>query len=105
MRIYAPQNPIARARRARTGRVVAVATLLIGAAVFGPQAIASQDAGAGVAVDTYTVASGETLWGIAAGLTPVGADVRDTLAQIQQLNEREHADLAAGEQIVVPVVE
>lgn len=104
MLIYAPHTPVAKARRARAGRVLGVTMLLLGAAVAAPQALASSDAGESAHVDTYTVAAGETLWEIAAGLTPAGADVRDTLARIQDLNARTEAGLEAGEQIVVPVV-
>ncbi len=105
MSIYAPQNPVARARRARTGRVLALVLALLGAAVIGPQAFAT-DGGSvePVAADTYTVGSGETLWGIAVSLTEPGADVRDTVVEIQQLNAMSGGDLRAGEQIYVPVV-
>lgn len=105
MSIYAPQNPVARARRARTGRILALVLAVLAAAVVGPQAFAS-DAGsaAPVIADTYTVAAGESLWAIASGLTPAGGDVRDTVAEIQQLNAMVGGDLRAGEQIYVPVV-
>lgn len=105
MSIYAPQNPVARARRARTGRTLALVLAVLAAAVAGPQAFAS-DAGSvsPVVADTYTVGSGETLWGIAAGLTPAGGDVRDTVAEIQLLNAMVGGDLRAGEQLYVPVV-
>ncbi|BDZ61378.1 hypothetical protein Lsed01_01193 [Demequina sediminis] len=111
MSIYAPQNPVAKARRARTGRFLAVVSLLIGAAVIGPQAFASDGTGghgggAGgseAAVDSYTVGSGETLWSIAAARTPAGHDVRDTLTEIQHLNAMSSTAVDAGEQIFLPV--
>ncbi len=103
MSIYAPQTQVAKARRARTGRVVALAIALVVAAIVGPQAFASSGAGEAAPVDTYTVASGETLWAIAAGLTAEGGDVRDTVAAIQQLNAMSGSSLQAGEQIFVPL--
>jgi len=103
MSIYAPQNPVAQARRTRAGRVLAVIALLVGAAVLGPQAFASDGGGEPVPVDTYTVASGETLWEIASGLTPAGHDVRDTMREIQHLNSMPGTALDAGQQIYVPI--
>lgn len=105
MSIYAPQNPVARARRARTGRVLALVIAVLTAAVMGPQAFASEPGAATpVVADTYTVGSGETLWGIATHLTEPGEDVRDTLAEIQRLNAMTGGDLRAGDQIYVPVI-
>ncbi|MDN4476167.1 LysM peptidoglycan-binding domain-containing protein [Demequina sp. SYSU T00192] len=103
MSIYAPQTPEARARRTRTGRILAVLLLLVGAAVIGPQAFASDGAGEPVAVDVYTVGTGETLWDIASSMTPAGDDVRDTMVDIQHLNAMTDTALMAGEQIYLPV--
>ncbi|WP_062465054.1 LysM peptidoglycan-binding domain-containing protein [Demequina soli] len=103
MSIYAPQTGEARARRARAGRFLAVAMLLVAAAVIGPQAFAADGPAQPAAVDAYTVGAGETLWDIAAALTPAGDDVRDTVAQIQHLNAMPDTALAAGEQIYLPV--
>ncbi len=102
MSIYAPQNPTARARRARAGRILAVAMLLVGAAVVGPQAFASDGPAEPVRLDTYTVSSGETMWAIASALTPAGGDVRDTIGDIQHLNAMTGTDLVAGQQIFLP---
>ncbi|WP_062517913.1 LysM peptidoglycan-binding domain-containing protein [Demequina gelatinilytica] len=103
MSIYAPQTVEARARRTRAGRTLGVTLLLAAAAVLGPQAFASDEPGEPVAVHAYTVAAGETLWDIAASLTPSGADVRDMIIEIQHLNAMPTTDLAAGEQIYLPV--
>lgn len=105
MTIYAPQTPAARARRSRSVRVLAVLLLLAGAAVAGPQAFATDAPTAPVAVDSYTVSSGETLWDIAAALTAPGQDVRDTMSEIRHLNAMVGTDLAAGQQIYLPVAE
>ncbi|WP_062522463.1 LysM peptidoglycan-binding domain-containing protein [Demequina silvatica] len=103
MSIYAPQTAEAQARRTRAGRVVAVLVLLVGAAILGPQAFASDGATEPAAVDVYAVGSGETLWDIAAARTEAGDDVRDTMADIQHLNAMSDTALIAGQQIYVPV--
>ncbi|WP_296664488.1 LysM peptidoglycan-binding domain-containing protein [Demequina sp.] len=105
MSIYAPQTKVARNRRARTGRILGVLLLLGGAAVVGPQAFASDGPVDPVEIDSYTVASGETLWSIAAALTPAGRDVRDTIGEIQHLNSMSGSGLVAGQQIYLPVVD
>lgn len=102
MAIYAPNTRVAQMRRARTRRVVILAMLMAAAAVFGPKAFAADESAGPVQLDTYTVGSGETLWSIAANLTPEGRDVRDTMAAIQDVNAMPDAQLQAGEQILLP---
>ena len=102
MAIYAPNTPIAAARRARTRKAVLFVLLIVMAAVFGPKAFATDGSAEAVQLDTYTVSSGETLWSIAANLTPQGRDVRDTMAAIQEVNAMDGAQLKAGEQILLP---
>jgi len=74
----------------------------IAAVIFAPQAFANNEAATPVQLDTYTVGSGETLWSIAADLTPEGRDVRDTMADIQTVNAMSDSQLRAGEQILLP---
>jgi Tfp pilus assembly protein FimV len=76
--------------------------LLAAAAVFGPKAFATDASAVPVQLDTYTVGSGETLWSIAANLTPQGRDVRDTMAAIREVNAMTDTQLTAGEQILLP---
>ncbi|WP_430867038.1 LysM peptidoglycan-binding domain-containing protein [Demequina aurantiaca] len=100
MKIYAPNNPAARAKRA--GFVV---VLLAMAVVVGPQAFANSsadDASAVVNADTYTVMPGDTLWVIANSITPSGDDVRETVGAIQRLNVMESSALRAGEELLLP---
>ena len=75
--------------------LIAVMVLLGGRAVAGSPAEP-------IAVDTYTVSGGETLWSIAAAYTAPREDVRDTVAELVELNGRASASLRAGEQILVP---
>jgi Tfp pilus assembly protein FimV len=102
MAIYAPNTPVAAARRARTRKVVLFVMFIAAAGVFGPKAFATDSSAAPVQLDTYTVGSGETLWSIAANLTPEGRDVRDTMAAIQEVNAMSGSQLQAGEQILLP---
>ena len=102
MAIYAPNTPIAAARRARTRKAVLFVLFITMAAVLGPKAFAADANAEPVQLDTYTVSSGETLWSIAANLTPQGRDVRDTMAAIQEVNAMDGAQLTAGEQILLP---
>lgn len=50
---------------------------------------------------TITVTPGETLWQVAEKIAP-GADPRDVIADIMQVNQLDTASIAAGEQLRVP---
>ena len=52
--------------------------------------------------DSMVVHQGDTLWSIAAELTPKGGDVRQTIALIKSLNQLEGVGLVAGDQLWVP---
>lgn len=52
---------------------------------------------------THVVASGDTLWSIAARHTAPGEDVRTTVYHIRQINDLEDSLIRAGQQLVVPV--
>ena len=54
------------------------------------------------AVEQVSVAAGDTLWTIAAATAGSGQDVRDLVDDIVQLNGLGSADLAAGQQLLVP---
>ncbi len=97
-RLYAIDTPQARRRR----RTLAAVIVAITVAIVGPQAVAGDEPPVPVAFDTYTVAAGETLWSIAADLTPTGDDVNETIGEIQALNAKESSALQAGEQILIP---
>lgn len=85
-----------------------VTTLAIGlalvAGLLGGRAMASSPE-EGIAVDVYTVGSGETLWGIAAARSAPGVDVRDVVDELMSLNELSSSDLATGQQLLVPVTD
>lgn len=97
----------ARLRLTRRGRlVVLLGTLAVsaglglgGVGVAGAQAGQASDA---VAVSEHVVTAGETLWHIARDVTEPGADVRDTVAEIQRINGLRGSTLVAGQQLLVP---
>lgn len=90
-------------RLTRRGRVVvvALALLLAVAGVMGGRAVADGPARA-TEVRTYSVQSGETMWGIAADIAAPGEDVRDVVLQLQRLNGLSDGSLAAGQVLLLP---
>ncbi|MDM7856168.1 LysM peptidoglycan-binding domain-containing protein [Cellulomonas alba] len=87
------------------GRLVLLLLALalgVGAVLFASQASADGTVSA-QEVQRHVVAPGETLWRIAAGITPPGHDVRDTVDRLVRLNHLPSAGLMAGQIIVVPV--
>jgi hypothetical protein len=97
-------------RLTRRGRVVlrlATGVLLLGAVVGGVLGlIRPADAGTQVIpvpVSYHVVLPGETLWSIARESVP-GADPREVVARIVELNALPGAGLTAGQRIAVPVV-
>ena len=95
-------RPLHLTRRGR--RVVTSLAIVLALAVglAGGRAMASSPE-QGIAVDVYTVGSGETLWSIAAGQAAPGQDVRDVLHELMTLNELRDSALAAGQQLLLPV--
>lgn len=55
-----------------------------------------------VSVVSYTVESGDTLWGIAAGVTEDGDDVRETLATVRDLNRLAGSTIHPGQVLILP---
>jgi len=88
--------------KTRVRRWVAVLVVAVGTIIVAPQAFA-QDANEPAASDTYVVASGETLWSIAQSITPPSGDVRDTVATVKSMNLLDSANIAAGDQLLVPI--
>lgn len=88
--------------RARWALLAMVAAALLGA---GYARIAAESAPAGgavpVAAETITVAPGDTLWDIASKRYP-GADPRQKVFQIEQLNGLGGPSIEAGQRLKVP---
>ena len=110
MAIYAPQNNTARLRRRVTFSIALLIAAIAVAVNVGPQAIAGDGSAVNESVthaqlDTYTVARGESLWSIAADLTPEGGDVSATVVTIKRLNALSGSQLRAGAQLVIPPID
>lgn len=93
----------ARRRRRRLLLVVLgiglAAALAAGLASRGP---AAQDTPAPATGATVMIEPGQTLWDVAAGVTPAGGDVRATVAQIRQLNGLDTGAVPAWTTVVLP---
>lgn len=97
----APLKLTSRGRRV-FGALLAV-PVIVGIGVFGMWGTAAIAGSSTPAQLSYvTVYSGDSLWSIAADVTAPGADVRDTLAEIQSLNGLTSTALTPGQQIAVP---
>jgi len=93
-------------RLTRRGRLVLVAAaltaMLVAGFFLGAGSVATQERGTGPATEVVQVAPGETLWDIAARMTPDGGDVRATMFDIKRLNALADSALDAGQRIRVP---
>ena len=49
----------------------------------------------------YTITSGETLWSIAKKYTPNNKDIRQTIYEIEELNNLDNATIYAGQTIQI----
>lgn len=50
----------------------------------------------------YVVAPGDTVWEIAARVTPAGEDVRDTVAVVIEVNSLGAAAITPGQRLLLP---
>jgi len=80
------------------GGVIALFSVMM---VFGQLANATGE-NAGPATQVVVVQSGESLWSIAQAVAP-GADPRETIARIRDLNGMTSAVVVKGQSIIVPV--
>ncbi|MDF1478980.1 LysM peptidoglycan-binding domain-containing protein [Leifsonia sp. H3M29-4] len=99
--------PRPRLRLTKRGRGVlttlAAAPLVVAAFVFalnGGGATASLE-GSDVAFQYVTVDSGESLWQLAETIAP-GADPRDVIERIVQLNQLDSSEVFPGQQLAIP---
>lgn len=101
-----PARPEQSVRLTRRGRLVlfvaALALVLAALVVWGPQVVATATSGAPVETTSVTVQPGQTLWDIAAEAN-AGGDIRDTVADIVDLNALPTSgDVQIGQQLAVP---
>ena len=91
-------------RLTRRGRVVLLAVLVVFAFIAFSMGHTTSRAGTGhdaPATRAVTVEQGQTLWQIAKTAVP-GADPRDTIDRIRDLNGMSTTSLRAGQRLIVP---
>ncbi len=93
-----------RTRLTRRGRilVIVLAAVICSAMAFGWAGAQADAPVAAQPVVVHTVVSGETVWQIAASVTPQGGDVRDTIEQIGQLNSLTSTHIEPGQVLILP---
>lgn len=88
------------------GKVMAAVMVMVlacaGLGMLFPQ-VAHSDMG-DMALTTYTVRAGDTLWDYASRITPAGEDVSETVIMLMDLNDLDDVGLQIGQKIVVPAV-
>lgn len=95
-----------RMRLTRRGRIVLAvlaALLAFGIAMVADQAMASGPADP-VVHGTVYVAPGDSLWSIASDVAG-DRDVRDVIAQIEQLNALTSSEIQVGQELIVPAAD
>ena len=106
VRAIRPGRQPASPRLTRRGRLVVVLVLTVAlfalASVGRVWAFATADASSGPVTSTWVVQPGETLWDVASAVDP-GADPRDTIARIVDLNDLPTSSVTVGQSIQVPV--
>jgi hypothetical protein len=105
----APQPaPLRLTRRGRVVVAVLTGLLLLGlvaaGVVLGTRSASAGRDSAPLPVTYRTVLAGETLWGIAGEVAP-GADRRDVVAELVELNALPGARVSAGQRLAIPTGE
>lgn len=91
-------------RLTRRGRLafLSIGAVLAGSVVVGGSWASADEPRAARPVATHTVAAGESLWSIAAGIATPADDIRSIVDELVQLNSLPTAGLHVGDQILVP---
>lgn len=93
--------PLRLTRRGRLSITLVAAAILSVGAVSGAQDVVAGGAPVAVQTEAVTVAPGQSLWSIATNAVP-GADPRDVIIDIQELNDLPSVQVVAGQRLVVP---
>lgn len=95
-------------RLTRRGRVVVFTLALLAALaigiLLGGGVSATTEVGETQATEVVVVNEGDTLWGIASSVAD-GRDVREVMAEIEELNQLDSAIVDLGQQLYVPVAD
>ncbi|SNT04916.1 LysM domain-containing protein [Micrococcales bacterium KH10] len=88
----------------RRGRLVVAGllTMLVAGTGFGLVSAQADSVAEPIPVTVHTISGGETLWEIAVSVTEPGADVRDVLLEISELNRLEGSYIVPGQRLVLP---
>ena len=93
-------------RLTRRGRLVvflgALAIVMLLGVVWGSGSVATERAGTPEPTDVVTVRPGDTLYDLAADVTPAGGDVAAMVERIQRLNALDSGMLVAGQELRIP---
>lgn len=98
-------------RLTRRGRVVvfglALAVVLALSVLVGSGSVATSEKGAPAPTETIMVGPGDTLWAISSEIAAETGqdDVRDVMAQIEELNSLDSGMLIAGQELRIPQVD
>ncbi len=93
--------PLTLTRRGRLAITMLAALVLVGGGVAGAQNALAGDGATSTGTATVVVQPGESLWSIAGEAVP-GADRRDVIIDIQQLNGLTTSQVSAGQTLIVP---
>lgn len=105
------RSPAGQLRLTRRGRVVVfflgLAAVLALSVMVGGGSVATSEKGTPAPTETVIVGQGDTLWAIASDVAAETGedDVREVMAQIQELNSMDSGMLIAGQELRIPLVE
>ncbi|MGO5287484.1 LysM peptidoglycan-binding domain-containing protein [Pseudoscardovia suis] len=90
----------------RQGKLVltfaVVFVIAVAAAVIAPLGFASSTE-APQQVEVRQVQPGDTLWQFAEEITPPGGDVRDSVNELEKLNDMDSSAVYPGQRLVIPI--
>lgn len=104
LQAHARTQGVSEVRLTRRGRLVVSVMSALMAALIGAVLVtvsASSGATASVRTTSYAVQPGDTLWSLAGKVRP-GADRRDTVARLVELNPQAAGGIVAGETLNLP---